>query len=313
MAVRLKQPVTLAPNVSNHTVEPVVDALCSNRFTCWADVHPVAMNLIWTALVILIWWGSVKLMHNALVKSAKAHAKRRKLDDYGTKAIVGRTKPMRLVLRVTVAVFAVIAVLGIWGLQTAFTGLLAGAGFLGLVVGLAASESLGNLVAGFIIFSNKPFDLGDWVEIDTVQGIVEDVGLGATTIMTFDNEKITIPNRIVQNTRVKNFSHARKLRFRILVGVEYGSHIGKALSLLVELGKSHADVLKTPEPMAVSQGFGASSVDLELRVWVEPVRNSVIKVKTDLVHMIHDRFHDEGIEIAFPHTQLKGRIAVEQV
>ncbi len=268
------------------------------------DAHPIAVRLLWTAFALFLAWAAVKIAHGALVRSAQRHAKKRHLDAYGTKAIVGRTKPMRLVIRIVAAVIAVIAILGIWGLQTAFTGLLAGAGFLGLVIGLAASESLGNIVAGFIIFGNKPFDIGDWVEIDGIQGIVEDVGLGATIVMTFDNEKITLPNRIVQNTKVKNFSHARRLRARIVVGVEYGTHLGTAMRTLVELAEAHPLILEDPRPQAVSIGFGASSVDLELRFWVEPVRNSVIVVKTDLIHAIHDRFRHDGVAIAFPHMQL---------
>ena len=263
-----------------------------------------AARLLATLFTVLLVWGMSALGKRALIKSARNVARLRRLDPQKTKALVGRTRPMQFGLTLLLGVIAVISIVGIWGLKTAFTGLLAGAGFAGIVIGMAAGDTIGDVIAGFLIFYNHPFDIGDWVEIDGVQGIVEDVALGATTLLTFDNEKVTVPNRIVEGQKIKNFSHARKLRFRIPVGVEYGSHVGQALATLVELGKTHPEVMQDPEPNAVSVGFGPSSVDLELRVWVEPVRSSVIRVKTDLVHMIHDRFRQDGITIAFPHIQL---------
>jgi small conductance mechanosensitive channel len=262
------------------------------------------VRLTLTLLVLLLVWSIMWLTQRTLRRSAKRLAQLRGMDDYGIKAVVGRTRPMELSLDILVVFIAAISIMGIWGLTGVVTGLLAASGFAGIIIGLAAADTIGDVIAGFLIFYNHPFDIGDWIEVDGIQGTVEEVGLGATTILTFDNEKVTIPNRIVEGTKVKNFSHARKLRFRIPVGVEYGTHLGTALRTLVEVGSSHPSVLKNPEPNAVSVGFGDSSVNLELRVWVEPVRSSVIKVRTDLVHLIHDRFRHDGINIAFHHLQI---------
>ena len=277
---------------------------CGTDLTCLVTENETFARLLWTLLALLLAWGVARIVERSLVRSAKLHARRRRLDEQGTRALVGRTKPMRLAVTIVVLAMTILAILGIWGLRTAFTGLLAGAGFLGIVIGLAASESLGNVVAGFIIFANKPFDLGDWVEIDGTHGIVDNVALGATTVLTFDNEKITIPNRLVQNSKVKNFSHARRLRTRVGVGVEFGSHLGAAMRALVEIAQAHPLVLAEPPAQAVTVGFGASSVDLEVRFWLEPVRNSVLAVRTDIIHAIHDRFRRDGIRIAFPHMQV---------
>ena len=293
-----------------HVAWPVLPASLLSAFLdrigAWFDdpANATAARLIATVLTLLLVWAMASMGKRALVRSAYRIAKLRRLDEQQTKAVVGRTRPMQFGLTLLLGAIAIITIVGIWGLKTAFTGLLAGAGFAGIVIGMAAGDTIGDVIAGFLIFYNHPFDIGDWVEIDGVQGIVEDVALGATTLLTFDNEKVTIPNRLVEGQKIKNFSNARKLRFRIPVGVEYGSHLGRAMQVLREVGASHPDVLTTPEPLAVSIGFGASSVDLELRVWVEPVRHSVLKVRTDLVHQIHDRFRREGIGIAFPHMQL---------
>ncbi|MGB0651641.1 MAG: mechanosensitive ion channel family protein [Thermoplasmatota archaeon] len=272
----------------------------------WFDdpANELAVRLIATAAIFLLSWALMKLSERTLTRSARRYARLRSFDDYQTKVVVGRTKPMRLVIGISIFVLAAISLLGVWGLQNAFTGLLAGAGFAGIVIGLAAADTIGDIVAGFLIFANHPFDIGDWVEIDMVQGYVEDISLGATTLLTFDNEKVTIPNRIVEGSRVKNFTHGRKLRRRLAVGVEYGSHLGLAMKTMVELAKQHPEIMDEPEPMAITAGFGPSSVDLELRYWVEPIRSSVLKTQTDLFHSIHDTFVKKGIKIAFPHMQV---------
>ncbi len=277
---------------------------CSTAIECWIAENSFLARLIGTGLVLVLTWLVVKAADRALTRSADRIARMRRLDDYQRKVMVGRTKPMRLSIRLVMLVVTSIALLAVWGLQTAFSTLLAGAGFAGIVVGLAAADTIGDVIAGFLIFYNHPFDIGDWVDIDGVEGTVEDVALGATTILTFDNEKVTIPNRLVEGTKVKNFTAARKLRRKLMVGIEYGSHLGTAMQTLVELAKAHPDVLKDPAPSAVTQGFGPSSVDLVLRFYVEPIRSSAIKVYTDLVHQTHDTFRKKGINIAFPHMQV---------
>ncbi len=284
---------------------------CTSAIECgldnveiWMGENIFLARLVGTLLVFLLAFVMVKLADRALTRSARRIARLRKLDDYRTKVMVGRTKPMRMTIRLLTMTVTAIALLAVWGLQTAFTGLLAGAGFAGIVIGLAAGDTIGDVIAGFLIFYNHPFDIGDWVVIDGVEGTVEDVALGATTIMTFDNEKVMIPNRVVEGNQIKNYSHDRKLRRRLQVGVEYGSHLGQAMATLVELAKAHPDVLVDPAPSAVAKGFGGSSVDLELRFYVEPIRSSAVKVYTDLIHSVHDQFRSRGISIAFPHMQI---------
>ncbi len=286
-------------------------AACTSTIQCgmqgleaWLGENQFLARVFGSVLLFLIALLVVKLGDRTMTRSAQRIAKLRRLDDYRTKVLVGRTKPMRLTIRLLVLLVTGITLLAVWGLQTAFTGLLAGAGFAGIVIGLAAADTIGDVIAGFLIFYNHPFDIGDWVIIDGVEGIVEDVALGATTLVTFDNEKVMIPNRVVEGNQIKNFSHRRKLRRRLSVGVEYGSHLGQAMSTMVALAKAHPDVMLDPEPSAVAKGFGASSVDLELRFYVEPVRNSAVKVYTDLVHSVHDTFRQRGINIAFPHMQV---------
>lgn len=277
---------------------------CTTAIDCWFQENLLLTRLLATLLVLLLSWATIRLSDRGLKQSARRIGRLRRFDDYHIKALVGRTGPMRLGIALVVAAVAAMSILGIWGLQAAATGLLAGAGFAGIIIGLAAADSLGNVVAGFLIFYNHPFDTGDWVDIDGVEGIVDDVGMAATRIITWDNETMTLPNKFVANAKVKNFTTARKLRRRLVVGVEYGTHLGLAMNTLVEIAKQHPLVLDDPEPSAVTHGFGPSSVDLVLRFYVEPVRNNAIAIYTDLLHQVHDTFRKRGVKIAFPHMQV---------
>jgi small-conductance mechanosensitive channel len=283
---------------------PVAQAGLLQDAADWLAGHQTSARLIASALTVLVAWTIVKATERALVRSTKRLGKRRGWDDYQVRGAVGRTKPMRMTVKIAMFVLAIIALMGVWGLQTAFTGLLAGAGFAGLVIGLAAGDAIRDLIAGFRIFYNHPFDLGDWVEVDNVQGTVDDVRLGATTILTFDNEKVTIPNRLVEGQKIRNFSHARKLRFKMPVGVEYGTNLEHARNVMEKCGIEQGQVMDEPAPLAVVTGFGESRVNMELRVWLEPVRSSVLRVRAELLEMLHDRLHAEGIRIAYPHMQI---------
>ena len=122
--------------------------------------------------------------------------------------------------------------------------------------------------------------------------------------MTFDQENVTFPNRVVEGAKLTNFTHMRQLRRRIAVGLEYGTDIERGLERLVELANQHEEVLDDPLPQAFARMFGASSVDLELRFWVDPVKSSPILVQSQLITAIHSTFRAEDLPIAFPHMQL---------
>lgn len=264
----------------------------------------VLWRLIATAVVILLSWVIIKAAVRGIGRSARKVAKRRNFDDYQTQVAVSSTKPLVMGTRLLVAVLALLALLAIWGLTGAFTGLLAGAGFAGIVIGLAAGDVLGDILAGFMLLYRGPFHVGDWVEIDGIQGIVEDVSLTDTTIKTFDNERVSFPNSLVENNTVKNFTISRKLRLRIPVGVEYGTDLQKAKDILVEIGNAHPRVWKDPAVTAWVRNFLDSAVEMDVRVWIDPVSTSALEVRSDIVQAIHDRFREEGLVIAFPHMQV---------
>jgi small-conductance mechanosensitive channel len=182
----------------------------------------------------------------------------------------------------------------------------AGAGVAGIAVGFAAKDTLSNLIAGVLLIIDRPFEVGDRIEVwsapmnSATWGDVIDIGLRATKIRTTDNIVIVIPNNEIMKRDIVNYTTISKdIRVRIPIGVSYDTDIQKAKSVIAEAATTAEWVLKDPPPRVVVKQFGASSVDLELRVWIEDARRRIdtISYMTDRVK---ESFDKAGIEIPYP-------------
>jgi len=201
------------------------------------------------------------------------------------------------VCQLTVYVAAIAVILGMWDVD--LSGLLVGAGFLGIVVGMAARQTLGSLLAGFVLMFSRPFEIGDWVEIDDEEGIVTDISIVNTRIQTFDGEYVMIPNDIVSGRKIVNKSRKGRLRLEIEVGVDYESDVERAAEVAKAATEDLDEIMKVPTPKVVLKEFGDSALQYELRVWVaEPTRD--IRAQHTLNRAIYQRLADEDIEIPFP-------------
>ncbi len=179
------------------------------------------------------------------------------------------------------------------------TGLLAAAGIMGIVIGFAAQTSVSNIISGFFLLSDKPFEIGEAIEIDGQAGHVLDISLLSTRIRTFDNRYLRIPNSTVANARIVNLSRYEIRRLDIPVGIAYKENIQKALEILDSVIKNNENILLEPEPLINITKFGDSSIDLEVRVWIQ--RTKLFDVRTELITGIKNAFDEGGIEIPFPH------------
>jgi small-conductance mechanosensitive channel len=171
---------------------------------------------------------------------------------------------------------------------------------------LALDDTLSNLIAGILLIIDRPFEIGDRIEVWTspqgsaTWGDVVDIGLRATKIRTTDNIVIIIPNNEIMMRDIVNYTTiSSDIRVRIPIGVAYDTDINKAKSVILEVAKTAEWVLKDPPPRVVVRQFGESSVDLQLRVWIKDARNriDIISYMTDKVKEAFDR---EGIEIPYP-------------
>lgn len=207
------------------------------------------------------------------------------------------------VFQIIIWVIALFIILGIWGLSP--TGLLAGAGFMGIVIGFAAQETLGNVVSGLVMMFSRPFKIGDWIEIAGYSGIVEELSLIHTVVRTFDGELVAIPNRMMSSKEIDNKSRAGKLRVKETIGIDYESDPLKAKEIAEEEMKKHDLVLDDPEPKAMVDELGDSSVNIVLLFWVDkPLPGKRREALDDIIISTKERYEEEEIGIPFPHMEL---------
>jgi small-conductance mechanosensitive channel len=176
------------------------------------------------------------------------------------------------------------------------------AGLIGLVIGVASQTSIGNIVSGFFLVSEKSFEIGDVIRIGDKTGTVFSIDLLSIKIRTFDNLLIRIPNQTVISTELTNITRFPIRRMDIDVSVAYKEDLGKVKSVLEKVAKSNPLCLDEPEPLIIFKHFGASGIDVTLGIWFE--RTNFLKVKNSVFQEIKMAFNAEGIEIPFPHISL---------
>jgi len=205
-----------------------------------------------------------------------------------------------------VSVLAGLVVLGIWGVDPG--DLLLGAGVATVMVGLAARQTLGAVLAGFVVLFSRPFELGDWVIINDNEGVVTDISIVNTQIRTFDEEYVMIPNDLVTDTEVTNRSRKGRLRLETNVGVDYDTDIARAREIATDAMAETDTPMERPDPHVVLSEFGGSSVVLRLRYYIDtPSARKMWKARTEVITAVKDAFAEENIKIPFPQRELSGR------
>lgn len=182
------------------------------------------------------------------------------------------------------------------------TGWLASAGILGIAVGFAAKDTLGNLIAGVSILADAPYKVGDYIVLDGAQrGQVTHIGIRSTRILTRDDIEITIPNSIIASSTVVNESGgpSQKNRIRIRVGVAYGSDIDLVRQVLLETAAAAEHLCKDPEPRVRFRDFGDSGLNFDLLCWIEDPADRG-RITDALNSSVYKAFGRAGIEIPFP-------------
>ena len=196
----------------------------------------------------------------------------------------------------TVVVFTLIAVLGLFGIPT--TSFVAALGAAGLAIGLALQGSLSNLAAGVMLLIFRPFRLEDYVEANGVAGTVEEIGLFATTLTTFDNTVIVLPNASVWGTTIKNYTIKDVRRNDLHFGISYSDDINVARDSIRAVLDADDRVLKEPAPLIAVTNMGDSSVDLLIGAWCKP--DDYWPLQFDLYQKIKEGLESGGSTIPFP-------------
>lgn len=199
-------------------------------------------------------------------------------------------------------IIVLFAIINILELKNVFRTMLGAAGVLGIVLGIASQTSIGNIVSGLFLISEKPFEIGDLIRVGDKLGNVYSIDLLSIKLRTLDNLLIRIPNQTIISTEVINITKFPIRRMDIMIGVAYKEDLKKVAEVLKSIAKENPLCLDEPEPLIITRTFNTSSIDFQFGVWFEktnyaPVRNSIFQ-------QITERFKEEGIEIPFPHISV---------
>lgn len=197
-----------------------------------------------------------------------------------------------------VALFATLVVLIINIVGTKTVSLVALIGSIGLALGLAVKDNLANFAGGVMLLFNKPFKGGDYIEAQSVAGTVQAVGILYTTLTTFDNKTVHIPNGPLSIGNIINYSTQSTRRLDLTVKVDYGSDVELVKSLLLDIADKHPQVLKDPAPLSRMVKMNDSSIDFVLRVWT--LSGDFWPVTFDLNEQTYDALVKNGLNIPFP-------------
>ena len=194
----------------------------------------------------------------------------------------------------------IVIALSLFGIN--MTPLLAVFGGASFVVGFAMQSTLGNLASGLLLMITKPFDVGDVVDAAGVSGTVRNVSIVSTTIVTFDNQVIVVPNTKVWESVITNVNASDIRRVDLMFGIGYGDDIELAKKTLEEVLAGHPLVLDDPEPLIRMHELADSSVNLICRPWAKS--DDYWTVYWDVLQQAKERFDDAGLSIPFPQRDI---------
>ncbi|WP_065979610.1 MULTISPECIES: mechanosensitive ion channel family protein [Pseudoalteromonas] len=243
------------------------------------------------AIVILIASAFIAKSVKKAIKNS--HSKLNKVDDTLLPILSS-------VAGYTVYVIGGVFILDIFGVNTA--SLIALVGAAGLAIGLALKDTLSNIAAGMMLLILRPFKVGDFVEIGSMQGTVSEVNLFTTIFQTIDGLYIASPNGIVWGNNIKNFTRNGKRRMDIVVGISYADSIDEGFDVLKRIAGSEPRLLLEPAPHVMVSAMAESAVNIQLRAWAK--NDDYWQTYWDLNKRVKESIEDAGLTIPFPQRTL---------
>ena len=262
------------------------------------DIEKFMNELMQAASIVLVVWLGIRFS-NGFGKYFEGRARE-------------ATSPMAGFIpvgRKSINMFLVIigALLVVQNLGYSITSLLAGVGIGGMAMAFAARDTLANLFGSLVVFIDRPFHVGDWVEIDGMEGTVEELGLRVTRIRTFANSQITMPNAKLTTTSVENWTRMQKRRIKVVIGVTYDTPadrlragVNKIREIIENDDRLHHDFY-----LVNFNEFNAYSLDIFVYCFTVTTNwKEYMQVREDFLMMIKTEFEKLGIEFAFPTQSL---------
>lgn len=214
----------------------------------------------------------------------------------------GAQEVIAIVFKYTLIAVGSVVLLQIFGVDLSSLAILASA--LGVGIGFGFQDIAKNFGSGLVLLFERPIQVGDFIKVGEYMGTVESIGARSVTIRTLDRVSIIVPNSRFLEDEVINWSHHNPIsRIHVPVGVSYSADVKEVKKALLEAGKNHPEVLSVPQPQVFFTGFGDSSLDFELLVWIDTPSHQV-SIKSDLCFRIEASLKQHNIEIPFPQRDL---------
>ena len=268
-------------------------ALAIVDFNFKPSVNFIALGIIKTFAVII--WGRAAMQTGTILLEILS----RQVDRVSW--IQPKTLPLfEIVLKIVVIGGSLYFAFVAW--QINVTSWIASAGIVGIAVGFAAKDTLANLFAGVFILADAPYKIGDFIILESgTRGVVTDIGIRSTRLLTRDDVEVTLPNAVIANSKIVNETGGphQKMRVRARISVAYGSDVDKVREILYSCVKGIDHICNQPEPRVRFREFGDSGLLFELLAWIDkPVYIGIVLDRLNT--KIYKTFNEAGIEIPYP-------------
>ncbi len=246
-----------------------------------------ALNVVFAIIILVVAWIVAKWAQAKILKKSETSER---LD-------ATLAKLFGQMAKIAILVIAFIAVLGQFGVATASLAAVIAA--LALAIGLAWQGVLGDFASGVMIISMRPFKVGDAVNVsDGTVGVIDEVGIIMTKMHTFDNLAVFMPNSEIWGQKIINYSVNDIRRADMVFGFGYDDDIDKAMSVAQSVLDEDERVLDEPEPLIAVSELGGSSVNINVRPWVN--RTDFADAKYAITKRMKERFDEEGLNMPYP-------------
>ncbi len=274
--------------------EPIIHTITAWLTTHW-EVGSMRISLGAILLFILVLWGSLliaKIVRHLLEEDVlpRAHIPR------------GRAHAISMLFNYGIVGLGFVAAMASAGIKIEQFALIGGA--LGVGIGFGLQNVVSNFVSGLILVFERPVQVGDTVEVGTLIGTVRRIGIRSSTVRTFDEAEVIVPNSDFISSHVVNWTLSDQLRrMEVKVGVKYGTDPVTVQEILVAEARKHAKVLEYPSPYALFKGFGDSSLEFVVRFWTSDFGNWIF-IASEVTVGIDTALREAGITIPFPQRDL---------
>lgn len=254
------------------------------------NIYGYLPNVFMAMILVVCFWIAEKVVSKMLSTSLQ----RLKVDNQIVNLILKSVK-------VGIYIFGFLTIAD--QLKINVTSLIAGVGVMGLAVSFAAQDTVGNIISGIVLIIDKPFRVGDWILMGNLHALVTDIGLRTTVVTSFDNETVVIPNKQIAQERIINFTIHPRIRVKVPFGVAYKEDIDQVRKICLDMVRDDKRILELPEPIVIVSNLGDSSVNMQLRFWIQ---NSIdqFPMMWEYTEKVKKALDKAGIQIPFPHLQM---------